>query len=480
MALGALAGLGQAPFHLWPLTILALAGLYGMQTLPWTRWQSAWLGLGGGTGYFLVSLSWIVEPFLVDPDAHAWMAPFALVLLGAGLGLFWAGAFVVARVLGGGAILWTGAFVLAETLRGVVFTGFPWAQIGHVWIGTPMMHWAAFGGALMLSALCLIAAVALFHLISGGRVKSGAVLAALALAFATGPHLTPRSETPADAPVVRLIQPNAPQDEKWDPAKIQGFFDRQIAFTQADDVPDLIVWPETAVPVLLESGQSTLSHVSTAARGAPVVLGLQRSEGARYFNTAVLLGADGQAVATYDKHHLVPFGEYLPFGDLLARLGLRGFAARDGNGYSAGPGPALMDVPGLGVVLPLICYEAVFPRNIAQAPTRPDVMLLITNDAWFGEVSGPYQHLAQAQLRSVEFGLPMIRVANTGVSAMIDSRGTVTAHIALGEAGWRDAALPMAAPPTVYARIGDLPIIVLMLLAIASAAMRNTKKLRRS
>lgn len=481
MALGALAGLGQAPFGLWPLTLLALAAFYGICTLRWTRWQMAVLGLALGTGYFLVALSWIVEPFLVEPERHAWMAPFALVFLSAGLGLLWMAAMSAAQRLGGGAAAWAAALTLAEALRGVLFTGFPWAQAGHIWIGTPMMHWAAYGGSLLLTALTLGAAVALWHLAAGPRLVSGTAVALLAAMFAGGPYLTTPAAVPETAPTVRLIQPNAAQHEKWDPDKVQMFFDRQVGFTAAGTAPDLVVWPETSVPVLLAGERAapgsgtrrTLDTIAGAARGAPVVLGLQRLDGLRYHNTLALLGADGALSALYDKHHLVPFGEYLPFGDTLGRFGLRGFAAREGNGYSPGPGPALIEVPGLGRALPLICYEAVFARNISGAPERPDMLLLITNDAWFGQVSGPYQHLAQAQLRSVEQGLPMIRVANTGVSAMIDARGQITARIPLGEAGWRDAPLPPPAPPTLYARTGDLPMLALLALALFVAGFRN-------
>ncbi len=475
--LGAVAGLGQAPFGLWPLTLLALAAFFGICTFRWTAWQAAWLGLAAGTGYFLVVLNWIVEPFLVDAARHGWMAPFALVLLSAGLALFWMLGVWAARRLGGGSAAWVAALTLTEALRGVIFTGFPWAQVGHVWIGTPMMHWAALGGPLLLSALILGGAAALWHAVAGRRVRGGVALVVLAGAFASGPFLSTPIPVSQDAPTVRLIQPNATQREKWDPDKIQGFFERQIAYTAAGDPPDLVVWPETAVPVLLNRAGDTLSHIAEAARGAPAIVGLQRQEDMRFFNTLALIASDGAVTASYDKHHLVPFGEYLPFGDALATFGLHGFAARQGSGYSSGPGPQVIDVGGLGRALPLICYEGVFPRNIAGAPERPDFLLLITNDAWFGKVSGPYQHLAQARLRSVEQGLPMIRVANTGISAMIDARGQVTGEIPLGQAGWLDVALPPAAPPTLYAQLGDWPVLALMLLVLGAAALQCRRAL---
>ncbi|RKF16843.1 apolipoprotein N-acyltransferase [Roseovarius spongiae] len=476
-ALGALAGLGQAPLGLWPLTLLALAGLYGVFAQGWRPWQAAAIGLAAGTGYFLVTLSWIIEPFLVDIARHGWMAPFALIFAALGFGLFWGGAFGLARLVGrgsaaGNAVAWIAAGVLAEWLRGVLWTGFPWAQTGHVWIGTPVMHWAAVGGALLLCVITLWGAAALWQVIGGRRLIGAAALVPLLAAYVVGPELTTPTVTRADAPVVRLVQPNAAQRDKWDAAKMRGFFERMVAYTGADAPPDLVVWPETSVPVLLNDADGALARIAQAARGAPVVLGFQRREGTRYYNTAVLLGADGDEAARYDKHHLVPFGEYMPFGETLARFGIHGLAATEGAGFSAGPGPQLMTAPGVGRMLPLICYEGIFARDVAAAPERPDMLLMITNDAWFGRVSGPYQHLAQARLRSVEQGLPMVRVANTGVSAVIDARGRITARIPLNEAGWIDAPIPPAAAPTPYARAGgDWPMLTLALLALAVAGV---------
>jgi len=234
------------------------------------------------------------------------------------------------------------------------------------------------------------------------------------------------------------------------------------------------------VPVLLDHAAPTFEAISGAARGVPVVLGIQRTEGRRIYNSLAVVGPGGVVSDVYDKHHLVPFGEYMPFGDLLARFGIYGLASNEGQGYSAGPGARLVDIPGLGRALPLICYEGVFARDLRAAPGRADVLLLITNDAWFGKISGPYQHLAQARLRSAELGLPMIRVGNTGVSAMIDATGRVTASIPLGEAGWRDVALSPPLPETVYARLGDAPMLALYAALLAVSLWRNRARARRN
>jgi apolipoprotein N-acyltransferase len=231
---------------------------------------------------------------------------------------------------------------------------------------------------------------------------------------------------------------------------------------------------------MLDQAGPAFEAIRRAAGGAPVVLGLQRREGARYYNSLVRLDAQGEVSALYDKHHLVPFGEYMPFGDFLAGFGIHGLASNEGHGYSAGPGPRLIELGALGQALPLICYEGVFPQDVGDYADRPDLLLLITNDAWFGRISGPYQHLAQARLRSAEQGLPMIRVANTGVSAMIDAAGRVTASLPLGETGWTDTPLPPALPPTIYARTGDGPVVVFALILLALSFLYNMRQNRPS
>jgi len=295
---------------------------------------------------------------------------------------------------------------------------------------------------------------------------------------------------PADnaRPVLRLIQPNAAQHLKWDPAMTGLFFRRQLRLTAAADPaapdpaarPDLVIWPETAIPVSLNYAQPVIAQVAEAAQGAPVVMGMLREEGTRLYNSAVLIDGQGAVGAIYDKHHLVPFGEYMPFGGVMARLGITGFVTDGGQGFSAGPGARLMPIAGVGQALPLICYEAVFAQDVAAAPARAEFLLQITNDAWFGKVSGPYQHLAQARLRAVEQGLPMVRAANTGISAIIDIDGTVTASLGLGQAGFVQGALPAAVPPTIYAQLGDWPIALLYLVALALCqSVTNKTRARR-
>lgn len=477
---GAVAALGQAPVGAWPLTILALALVYGMFRLAQGWRRAAFLGWIFGVGYFAIALSWMIEPFLVDVARYGWMVPFVIVLVSTGFALFWGLGFGVAKVMGGRAIAWVAALVITEALRGTVFTGFPWAQIGHVLIDTPLLQWAIFAGSLGLSAIVLTAATSLWSALTMRNTTGLLALAAITGMHATGNAINPAPVVPEDARIMRLVQPNAPQRDKWDPIKSKIFFNRMLDFTAADTRPDLIVWPEAAITPLLRNARPELEAIAKAADGVPVALGLVRVEGGRLYNSMIIVDQTGQVGDIYDKSHLVPFGEYMPFGDLLKRIGISGMASRDGNGFSPGPAGRVIEVAGVGTAQPLICYESIFSDDIRAVSERADFMMLITNDAWFGKISGPYQHLAQARLRSVEQGLPMIRAANTGISAMIDATGQITAQIPLGQAGWKDAALPPPMPPTFFARFGDLPILTLLafMLFISAVTGRGRTALR--
>lgn len=470
---GALGALGLAPYGFWPITLIALA------LVPWllqgidSPRRAAWIGWAFATGYFAHALIWIVEPFLVDVARHGWMAPFALVFLSGGLALFWALAFWLAtRMAKTPAMrIWLliTALSLAEFARAYVLTGFPWAGLAQIWMGSDVALSLAWIGPQGLGVLTLIVSLLLgYAQVSGGTTRArqlcGVPLLALLLVGFALAQAVP--ETHSATGTIRIIQPNAPQHQKWDPEMMPVFFERQIDFTAEAPQPDLIVWPETAVPVLLRYATPAFEQMSLAAAGTPMAVGIQRTDGARAYNSLAHLDGNGEVAAVYDKHHLVPFGEYFPGGDLAARLGLRGFAAQEGDGYSAGPGPVLLDFGALGKALPLICYEAVFPDDVSGAAGRAAFLLQITNDAWFGQYVGPYQHLAQAQMRAVEQGLPMVRAANTGVSAMIDPWGRITDSLPLGEAGYVDAPLPAPLPITLYARSGDWPVLCLLLFGL--------------
>jgi apolipoprotein N-acyltransferase len=487
---GAVAAFGLAPFDLWLLGWAGFSVLMGLVARAPDARQAALVAWIGGGAYFAVALHWIVEPFFVDAARHGWMAPFALALMAGGLALFWALAgWGMARLVPVGRsglrlVVLAGLLGLVELARASILTGFPWAHPGHILIGAPLLPLAALIGPHGMTAVVLAVAAGMAHVGLSRPLMSPVWVAGLLFAVLIAGAVVPPAPAPAPtAPIVRLVQPNAPQHLKWRSDMIPVFFQRGLDLTAAAPengaAPSLVVWPETALPVLLDQSAPERLRIARAAGAAQVLIGGQRYERFRARNTSALLAPGGAITTVYDKHHLVPFGEYMPGGGMAEALGLRGMAEVLGGGYTPGPGPALIDMgAGLGRAFPMICYEAIFPGYIRQV-ARPDWMVHLTNDAWFGSFSGPYQHLALARLRAVEQGLPVLRAANTGVSAVIDARGRVVASLPLNAAGFLDAPLPPALPPTLYARMGDLPVILLVLFAttLALLAARRTRPL---
>lgn len=481
---GAFGALGQAPYDQPIAMLLAL-------TIGFVAWRaqtsaraSALIGWAFGAGYFALALGWIIEPFQVDADRHGWMAPFALLFLSAGLALFWAAAFWVARRMSAAALVlvitWTGA----EVLRAYIFTGFPWASPAQVVVdGRFSVILAIFGPHGATLSLMLLAWALSLPSTSAvrGSMPLGQVvlLAGVASAFYL-PQVRPASELTGHW--VRLVQPNAEQHLKWQREWAETFYQRQLSFTAAPaetpgQKPDLIVWPETAIPWRLETAQPALSQIAQAAGGTPVALGALRTGPKGLYNSVVLLGSSGMPVDTYDKHHLVPFGEYIPLAKWLEWLPLTGLAA-NGSGFASGPGPRLIDFGVLGSALPLVCYEAVFAHGVGAVKQRPDFLLQVTNDAWFGMHAGPQQHLAQARMRAIEQGLPLLRAANTGISAMIDPKGRIIAQLPLNIAGFIDAPLPQPATPTIYSKMGDKPVAFILLLSALYATYLSVRRRR--
>ena len=480
---GAIAAFGQAPYDLPVLMLAGMAAAVWLYSQTNAPRRAALIGWAFGTGYFIHALQWIVSPFMVDVARHGWMAPFALVFLSAGLAIFWGVAFWGARKLSPERawpliLCWPAA----ELVRAYIFTGFPWAMPSQVLVDGIAGQALSWAGPYLLNLMLVAAAVALAH---PGTLVIRVAQGALALTSVAVLMMPPIAVTPVSSetrPTIRLIQPNAPQRDKWDPEKIPVFFDRQLALSAAPPkdggpAPDLVIWPETAIPWALDLAGIALEEIAGAAR-APVVLGVQRRGSTRFYNSLVVLGQGGVVEQTYDKHHLVPFGEYMPFGDTLAKFGIRGLASREGNGYSPGPGAQVLDFGALGKALPLICYEAVFAHDVNAAPTRPAFLIQITNDAWFGKGAGPKQHLAQARMRAIEQGLPMARAANTGISAMIDPRGRITASLPLNTVGFVDARLPAPLPPTLYSRTGDIPFLVLLLFGFFATGLSRWRQNR--
>ncbi|MHA6264485.1 apolipoprotein N-acyltransferase [Arenibacterium sp. CAU 1754] len=471
--LGAAAAAGLQPIGLWSATVVALMVVPLLLGAAGSSRQAALTGWALGVGYFAHGLAWIIEPFQVDAARHGWMAPFALIILSSGLALFWAAAFWGARVLGrtpkSRILALVATLSLAELARAYVLTGFPWNGLSQVWIDTDAALLLALVGPHGLTMLMLLACLPIgLVMVPSTRPAAtvAAILPALALMGAVAGLGAPARNPVMTGSVVRLVQPNAPQHQKWDSEYIAMFFDRLVSFTSDGPRPDLVVWPETALTNWLHNSGPALEVISEAAGGAEVALGILRWDDIGRYNTMIRLDARGRLAGTYDKHHLVPFGEYIPVSNLASAFGLSGLAAQLGEGYSAGPGPEVMDFGAIGRAVPLICYEAVFPQDVGGTPERATFLLQITNDAWFGRNSGPYQHLAQARMRAIEQGLPMVRAANTGVSAMIDPWGRITHAVPLGEAGYVDAPLPAPLAATIYARTGDWPAFAAILALI--------------
>jgi len=491
--LGGVSAAGMAPLLAWPLTLVGLAGWLGLHLISTPR-QAGFVAWWFGAAYFGASLHWLVEPFLVDLARHGWMAPFAVIFMAGGLALIWglfmwlvvwlAGRFAPGRNGRASRAGWVLALGAAELTRAHLFTGFPWASPVQALIDTPMAAALAWIGPYGLMVAFAMMAALVQRAAAQRRLAAllapAAVGGALSLAALAAPdtlHDT-RSNTLAQtrpqAPLIRIVQPNAAQRDKWDPVKAPMFFQRALKLSAAAPKPDLVIWPESAVANWLSRAGPAFELMS-AATGTPMITGINADAAGRAYNALVVLDDTGNPRLRYDKHHLVPFGEYIPLPGLLRALGLQTFTQASGYGFSAGPGPQVLDLGALGHALPLICYEAVFPHDLRTA-TRPDWVLQITNDAWFGNFAGPQQHLVQARMRAIETGLPLIRAANTGISALIDARGRVQAALPLNVAGRLDVRLPPPAPPTLYSRTGDLPVTVLLIVGIVTVTLRTRRE----
>jgi len=485
---GAAAAFGQAPFYALPLAALGYSVLVvlidasGAKPRP-IRWAAA-AGWWFGFGYFLIGVHWFALSFFVQAEEFGWMAPFAVVGLTGFLGLFHGAAAALARLLWSDGwrrvCVFAAAVALTESLRGHILTGLPWNLPGQAFAGlAATSQLAAYVGVYGLSVLALIifAAPALFvrtDARAGGSIALGATCGlagyfALAVIGAIRLDARPPAETPDIA--VRIVQPNIPQREKINPA-LWGRNVRRAIDLSDGPAPTgrrlFILWPENAAALIDESPAALRVLGEELPESAVLLTGAVRrtvdEEGdADVFNSFLVIAPTDEGrrpVAAYDKHHLVPFGEYLPFRGLLRALGLAQLAPYE-EGFTAGPGPRTITAGGVSFS-PLICYEAIFPGEMHPPGRRPDFLAAVTNDAWFGDTSGPRQHLDQARLRSIERGLPMVRAAKTGISAVIDAEGRYVARLPLYRTGVLDAPLPAARPPTVYAIVGDLAFAVLL------------------
>nr|WP_246463416.1 apolipoprotein N-acyltransferase [Nitrospirillum iridis] len=510
--LGGLATLAMPPVNAVPVLWLAFPGLIWLLDGVERPAAAFWTGLAFAFGHFVLGLYWVGAALLVFP--RFWpMLPFAVAGLPLLLGLFvgtgtllWWGLVCRFRLgaPGGGpaggvarcllfAVVWT----VVEYVRGHAFTGFPWNLMGYVWVGLPgPAQVASLIGVYGLSLLTVLPASLMATVADGGRrpwAAPAAGVALVAVLAAYGIARVPAGEAPLVPGVtLRLVQPNIPQSDKWnadaelDHVRLLLALSRQAQPPGAPPITTL-VWPETAVPYLLEDEPELLKAVGqvTPPGGLTLTGSLRLTPGDApgaedhtdtYWNSLVVVNDQGQALGHYDKSHLVPFGEYTP---LRRWLPLRAVAmvSPSNSIMGAGPGPATLDLPGLPPASPLICYEVIFPGKVTAqvagtadaskgraSPERPQWLLNVTNDAWFGRSAGPHQHLAIATMRAIEEGLPLARAANTGISTVVDPYGRELGHLALGSRGVLDLPLPRATPqPTSYARWHDAPLAALLL-----------------
>ena len=505
---GASGALALAPLDLWPLMVVPMTVAVWLidgsvaQTARGRLWAAASAGWWWGFGYHLAGLWWLGAAFLVEADKFAWAMPLGVVALPAFLAIFPAAGFALARAFwptGAGRILvLAAALALSEWLRGHVLTGFPWNVYGMMLAGP---SWLAQSASLIglygLTALAVAIGAAPAVLCTGETDAErwrAPVFAALLLAVMAGfgAWRVPAEPVAAVNGVkLRLMQPNLPQDAKFSPRNSEMILSHYLALSDratgpatsgVQDVTHLI-WPESAFPFLLGRTPQALARIAAllppnttlitgAARAGETLPGESRPP---IYNAIQVVNDEGVITGSYDKVHLVPFGEYLPpFLDRLIRaIGLSEFVSVPG-GFASGNRRTPLSIRGLPPAASLICYEVIFPGEAMPSGPRPGFMLNLTNDGWFGQTSGPYQHLAQARLRAIEEGLPLVRVANTGISAVVDHYGRIRAALPLGETGVLDTSLPRAGAATPYSRFGDLFFAgVVASLLLAGVIMRR-------
>lgn len=469
-AAGVISALGFPPFNLFPALLFGFAALVllidNANTRPRRVRNAAKLGWAFGFGQFLLGLHWIAYSFLIFPGAHEWQLP-VLIIFFVLLALFQTAVCAVAGWLWrpGPAriLLFALCYGIAEWLRGHILTGFPWNIPAYGWgASLAVLQSAALFGAYTLSLLTVLFGASLAGLFaSQPKWKLPAALAALFALFWIGGAVRLWISPTKDVPGVslRLVQPNVPQNEKYQRRYVVRNWLRLIDLSRAPGHPTLIVWPEAAPPFLIDEQPLALEVIGNlTAGGQGLVTGAVRREylpadNIRYFNSLFAFGKGGGIVGTYDKFHLVPFGEYLPFEKTLAALGLQKLTGVDGS-FVPGDGLHTYALPGAGTFTPLICYEVLFPGEVVGRQ-RPDWFANVTDDSWFGPWAGPRQHLLVARVRAIEEGIPVARAANTGISAIIDPLGRITKKLALNKTGIVDGPLPAAIAATPYSRWGD-------------------------
>lgn len=496
LLLGALAACGFAPLALWPLTLACLAAWMALVHAA-SNWKAA-LGRGWtfGVGHFTINDNWFQHAFDFQdkmPPALGYAAPLLLALY---LAVYPALAAAVAWRFRGRrpdhafALAYGGAWIASEWLRSVVFTGYAWDPLGVIWVPVDAIaRLAADVGTYALSGLTIVLAGAILAACHGRRLPLAGTLALVAVQVARS-SLAPDPPTPpADAPRIVVAQPNIAQDATGE-VDAERMLSRLIRLSgEPRPYPRLVVWPEGAVRPFIEEGYPDYAYGAddpyrirrrmTAPLGPSDMLlaggtALQFNDAGAAVsaaNSVFALDPRARITARYDKAHLVPYGEYLPMPWLLKPLGLDKILPGNIDAL-AGPGPRSLDLPGFGTIGVQVCYEIIFSGAVI-GPTRPRLLFNPSNDAWFGKW-GPPQHLAQARMRAIEEGLPIVRATPTGISAVIGANGALLATIPHERAGRIEMPIPAALPPTPFSRVGNwAAALVAGLLLAAAIALRH-------
>jgi len=480
---GVMAALALPPWQAVPLLWLAFPLLLWLLGGVQDKRRALLLGWWFGFGHFSLGLYWIAHALLVDPLRFGWMIPFAIFGLAGLLGIFTGLAVMVTwRSAPAGLpriLLLAVSWAAMEWLRSWILTGFPWNLMATVWLALlPVAQLAALVGPYGLGLGTVLLAGLPAILLERTRLSRGFFLVGC-LALLAG-AVWGQTRLPADPqPLVpgirlRLVQPNIEQTLKWQPEMRLAHLRRHLALTASEGLETIthVIWSETAAPSFLDQDPVLLQRIAEAVPAQGLLLtGSARGTDPdhlpfRLWNSLLAINAEGAILASYDKAHLVPFGEYVPLRGLLPLAKL----TAGSTDFSAGPGPVSLTLPGLPPFGPLICYEIIFPGEVVDPKNRPNWLLNVTNDGWFGLSAGPYQHFAAARLRAIEQGLPVVRAANSGISAVIDPFGRVVKGLGLGESGVVDSGLPIpTATLTPYARFGDsVALILASLLAISA------------
>ncbi|HZL39488.1 MAG TPA: apolipoprotein N-acyltransferase [Pseudolabrys sp.] len=500
---GVASALSLAPFNAWPILFLTLP------LLVWLVDGSAagrWSGAAGaavvgwcfGFGYFVAGIYWVGYAFLVDAKTFGWLLPVAVAGLPAYLALFTGLGLAASRLIwvrGPERVLALAAMLtMAEWLRGHLLSGFPWNTFGYALteplaLAQSVSLTGIWGLTFLCVAICASPAVLADDAADTPNPRRAPLLGILILAGLTSygaVRLWQNPTTYVSGVKLRIMQPNLQQDEKFNYAAKAQVMERYLRLSDrtigpnSNGVHDIthLIWPESAFPFFLTREPDALAQIAGllkpstelitgAVRPAPPSGGVPHA-----YNSVYVIDPDGSIRGIYDKVHLVPFGEYLPLQGLLERLGLRQLTKQVG-GFLSGDRRRAMDVPGAPKMLPLICYEAIFPGAAVPAGERPGWLVNVTNDGWFGISTGPYQHFQQARVLAIAEGLPLVRAANTGISGVIDPVGRIVSALPLGVEGVLDASLPRAIAPTPYVRFGDTVVILFLVVSLILVARRR-------